>query len=95
MSAMFDCPFSIKLDSLAASLGARCKYNPDRYPGLTYKVTNASAKDTLTVFATGKVVLVGCASPTAAINAAALAYPLLVPHNAPKGVAKPSKARRK
>ncbi len=38
LSAMFECPFQIKLPSLAAALGDTCKYNPERYPGLTYKV---------------------------------------------------------
>ncbi len=48
-----DCRFPIRLESMALENGKACSYEPELFPGLTYRM--AEPKVSILVFVSGKV----------------------------------------
>lgn len=73
--ASCDVAFPIRLECLAYARGSCCSYEPEVFPGLTYRMKEP--KVVLRIFASGKVVLTGSKSRDDTYAAFEKIYPVL------------------
>lgn len=75
MIAMFQVPFQIRLERVAAAHCLFCSYEPELFPALIYKMM--SPKVTLMIYINGKVNIMGVKHRSDAVDAFRKIYPVL------------------